>query len=175
MTEHASDCALHNAPAMAPEACTCGASRVFRVWGYDISNDTFAWRPFCRETAVAHVASSSLARLYSAEGKGWVSRAVRISVLILRAFACGLTPNEVAAIRAGWGEFWPEYTPEHLARIGHASAYSDQNGAYLTLEELGDLTAEPTMEEFAAAVALWTPYWQTLPEPVQVGAVRLAA
>jgi hypothetical protein len=98
MIEHASDCALHNAPAAAPEACSCGASRVFRKWGYDISQDTFGWRPFCRETAASQVASSSLARLYSAD----LTRLGRINRGAREAMICEMSPESVMHYATHW-------------------------------------------------------------------------
>lgn len=160
MSEHASSCALHNAPAAAPSNCSCGASRLFRVYRYDICNDTFRWMSFSREALIADTVSGALAQVYGQQ------KTIRTTTLIERAIRCGLTPAERHAVAVAWGEVRTQGAAAHLRKLGHLSAWSDLDGRYLQLEDMPGLLTMPTDEEIADVLGLWFEYWRTLPEPV---------
>lgn len=159
MSDHLSDCALHNAPAAAPQPCTCGASFRFRLFEYDVTYDVFRWRKMCRETLVAEIASRALAKAYGEQ------KVVRTSTLISRAVHSGFTPNERAAIQEAWAAVWAPRTPDYLERQGIDDFVSGENGAYLTAAERAPLSVHPTLEEITEVIAPWLDYWATLPEP----------
>lgn len=160
MSEHASDCGLHNAPALAPGNCSCGVSRLFRIYRYDVTNDTFRWVTFSREALVADTVSGALARVYGEQ------RTIRNSTLIERAIRCGLTPNERAAVLDAWSELRVRGMSANIRKLGHLSGWSDLDGRYLQLEDMPGLLTMPTDEEIAEVLALWFEYWRSLPEPV---------
>jgi hypothetical protein len=156
---HASDCGLHNAPAAVPTRCTCGASQAVRVWSYNIAFDLFDWVEHSRETLVAEVVCRSLVKCYNTQRK-----AVRSSLLIVRAFACGLVPVERQAIWDGWQDFWREEARDGF-RPPEGDVVQHLDGSALTKAEGIALRMEPDLDECGAAVALYAPWWAQLPHP----------
>lgn len=161
LVQHASDCALHNAPAAPPEPCSCGALKRFRLFGYDINRDAFRWRLFCRSTLIADTAATALSRAYGQQ------KVVSYGTLVGRAVACGLTENERLEIAEAWWLRWSPMDRSFLERNGIADTCSEESGAFVTPEVRAELARDPTDDEIKAALEPWVSWWATKPEPLR--------
>lgn len=152
--EHASDCALHNAPYRIPEPCSCGASPRFKVWGYNVRTDEFGFAPHSRETLIAEVAAAVLLGFYEARPP------FPKALLIRRAITSGLTLMEVNGVLQHWRRATvdDELEREYLARRGIADRFVDQDLSPLPPAVRATIIEEPTVEEIVAALTPWCDY-----------------
>jgi hypothetical protein len=151
MAEHASDCALHNAPAQAPEPCTCGASPLFRHWAYAVVNDEFSFQLDCRETLIARCVSAALGAPFVASRSRHIRRAVNE----------GFEPDEMAAFLSKWRDVVLP-NPEQLERRGMSDCLVSADLSPLPELVRAQIAKEPDMSEIQNALAPWIDYWRSL-------------
>lgn len=159
---HTSDCGLHNAPAMKPTICTCGASHPFKVFEYRVAHDAFGWEEYSREGLVATIGSRALIRCV---GVGTIGRprATKLSRLVERACMDSFTPGELATISDMWAAAWLPLEDGAMDRHGIVDVVCELDGSPLPAELRAQLALPPDEAEVKACLAPWIEFWRTQP------------
>jgi len=153
MSEHASDCALNNAPAAAPKPCTCGASKRFKVFDYDIVTDGYSFVTHCRETLIA-----SCGR---ALGAYWRigNHEVSTGLMVHRAALCGFTLGEACALDECYRGL-VAFNALICGQRGLLDTLVNEDLSPLTEDERAGIRVPATVDEFKAEFLRWAPWWE---------------